>query len=143
MIILCVSIFFLCAKYCIDVALCLNSVASDVANFDGSSSMLYRLSARSSPMAISLNLKTPKNSGILLHAEGTGDHGITLALEKGKLLLFHQRGTFLSSTNKISSFAFHSNLNTKFTCILLRQYALHAISHIIYVKKKIIIKVKH
>ncbi|XP_019720306.1 contactin-associated protein-like 4 [Hippocampus comes] len=75
--------------------------ASDVANFDGSSSVLYRLSARSSPMAISLNLKTPKNSGILLHAEGTGDHSITLALEKGKLLLFHQRGLSSSSGGHI------------------------------------------
>uniref|UniRef100_A0A3Q2YA91 Contactin-associated protein-like 4 n=1 Tax=Hippocampus comes TaxID=109280 RepID=A0A3Q2YA91_HIPCM len=82
--------------------------ASDVANFDGSSSVLYRLSARSSPMAISLNLKTPKNSGILLHAEGTGDHSITLALEKGKLLLFHQRGpTHLPSPSGLSSSGGH------------------------------------
>ncbi|XP_077440913.1 contactin-associated protein-like 4 isoform X1 [Vanacampus margaritifer] len=71
--------------------------ASDVANFDGSSSVLYRLSARFSPMAISLNLKTLKNSGILLHAEGKGDHSLSLALEKGKLLLFHQQGLSSSS----------------------------------------------
>ncbi|XP_061540117.1 contactin-associated protein-like 4 [Phycodurus eques] len=77
--------------------------ASDVANFDGSSSVLYRLSARSSAMAISLNLKTPKNVGILLHAEGKGDHSLSLALEKGKLLLFHQHGWSSSSGGHVLS----------------------------------------
>nr|XP_057928815.1 contactin-associated protein-like 4 isoform X2 [Doryrhamphus excisus] len=71
--------------------------ASDVANFDGSSSILYRLNARPSPMAISLNLKTLRNSGMVFHAEGKGDHSLTLALENGKLLLFHQQGLSSSS----------------------------------------------
>ncbi|XP_061739883.1 contactin-associated protein-like 4 isoform X3 [Nerophis ophidion] len=66
--------------------------ASDVANFDGSSSVLYRLNARPSPMAISLNLKTLENSGLVFHAEGKGDHGLTLALENGQLQLFQQQG---------------------------------------------------
>nr|XP_061791038.1 contactin-associated protein-like 4 [Nerophis lumbriciformis] len=66
--------------------------ASDVANLDGSSSVLYRLSAQLSPLAISLNMKTSENCGILLHAEGKGAHSLTLALEKGKLMLFHQQG---------------------------------------------------
>uniref|UniRef100_A0A3Q1GK89 Contactin-associated protein-like 4 n=1 Tax=Acanthochromis polyacanthus TaxID=80966 RepID=A0A3Q1GK89_9TELE len=68
---------------------------SDVANFDGSSSLVYRLSVRPSWMAmeiISLKFKTQKNSGTLLHAEGLRDHSLTLVLEKGKLLLYHQQG---------------------------------------------------
>uniref|UniRef100_A0A3P8T5G3 Contactin associated protein like 3 n=1 Tax=Amphiprion percula TaxID=161767 RepID=A0A3P8T5G3_AMPPE len=62
---------------------------SDVANFDGSSSLVYRLSVRPSWMTteiISLKFKTLKNSGTLLHAEGLRDHSLTLVLEKGKLL---------------------------------------------------------
>uniref|UniRef100_A0A3Q1BXN2 Contactin associated protein like 3 n=1 Tax=Amphiprion ocellaris TaxID=80972 RepID=A0A3Q1BXN2_AMPOC len=68
---------------------------SDVANFDGSSSLVYRLSVRPSWMTteiISLKFKTLKNSGTLLHAEGLRDHSLTLVLEKGKLLLYHQQG---------------------------------------------------
>uniref|UniRef100_A0A3B5BD72 Contactin-associated protein-like 4 n=1 Tax=Stegastes partitus TaxID=144197 RepID=A0A3B5BD72_9TELE len=65
---------------------------SDVASFDGSSSLVYRLSVRPSWMTmeiISLKFKTLKNSGTLLHAEGLRDHSLTLVLEKGKLLLYH------------------------------------------------------
>lgn len=74
------------------------SVASDVANFDGSSSLVSRLSVRPSWTArevISLKFKTLKNSGTLLHAEGQRDHSLTLVLEKGTLLLYHQKGTRL------------------------------------------------
>ncbi|XP_029905626.1 contactin-associated protein-like 4 [Myripristis murdjan] len=73
---------------------------SDVASFDGSSSMLYRLSPRPSRTArelISLKFKTLRNAGTLLHAEGQRDHSLTLALEKGKLLLYFQQGMSLSS----------------------------------------------
>ncbi|XP_061680126.1 contactin-associated protein-like 4 isoform X2 [Syngnathoides biaculeatus] len=77
--------------------------ASDVANFDGGSSVLYRPSVGSSPMSISLNLKTPMNFGILLHAGGKGEHSLTLALEKGKLLLFHQHGMTSSSGGHVLS----------------------------------------
>uniref|UniRef100_A0A8C4F1E1 Contactin associated protein like 3 n=1 Tax=Dicentrarchus labrax TaxID=13489 RepID=A0A8C4F1E1_DICLA len=62
---------------------------SDVAHFDGSSSVIYRLSVRPSWMAmeaISLKFKTLKNSGTLLHAEGQRDHSLTVVLEKGRLL---------------------------------------------------------
>lgn len=74
-------------------------VASDVASFDGSSSLIYRLSARPSWTAmevIALKFKTLKNSGTLLHAEGQRDHSLTLVLEKGRLLLYHQQGTILT-----------------------------------------------
>lgn len=72
------------------------SVASDVANFDGTSSLVYRPSARPVPVAleiISLQFKTVRNSGTLLHAERQRDHSLTLVLEKGQLLLYHQQGT--------------------------------------------------
>ncbi|CAB1420469.1 unnamed protein product [Pleuronectes platessa] len=67
---------------------------SDVVNFDGSSSLVFRLSARPSRSAtetISLKFKTMRNSGTLLHAEGQRDHSLTLVLEKGRLLLYHQQ----------------------------------------------------
>uniref|UniRef100_A0A8C4F4J0 Contactin-associated protein-like 4 n=1 Tax=Dicentrarchus labrax TaxID=13489 RepID=A0A8C4F4J0_DICLA len=74
---------------------------SDVAHFDGSSSVIYRLSVRPSWMAmeaISLKFKTLKNSGTLLHAEGQRDHSLTVVLEKGRLLLYHQQGSVSSSS---------------------------------------------
>ncbi|KAF0041817.1 hypothetical protein F2P81_005349 [Scophthalmus maximus] len=67
---------------------------SDVANFDGSSSLVFRLSIRPSRTAtetIALKFKTMKNSGTLLHAEGQRDHSLSLVLEKGRLLLYHQQ----------------------------------------------------
>ncbi|XP_031715309.1 contactin-associated protein-like 4 isoform X1 [Anarrhichthys ocellatus] len=73
---------------------------SDVANFDGSSSLVYRRSVRPiwKPMEfVSLKFKTLKNSGTLLHAEGNRDHSLTLVLEKGRLLLYHQQGVSSSS----------------------------------------------
>ncbi|KAK7889546.1 hypothetical protein WMY93_025106 [Mugilogobius chulae] len=72
---------------------------SDVAHFDGSSALVYKLTARpSSPTSesISLKFKSLKNSGTLLHAEGRGDHSLTLVLDKGRLLLYHQQGSGLS-----------------------------------------------
>ncbi|XP_035509476.1 contactin-associated protein-like 4 [Morone saxatilis] len=77
---------------------------SDVAHFDGSSSVIYRLSVRPSWMAmevISLKFKTLKNSGTLLHAEGQRDHSLTLVLEKGRLLLYHQQGVSSSSSGQL------------------------------------------
>uniref|UniRef100_A0AAQ5X8R7 Contactin associated protein like 3 n=1 Tax=Amphiprion ocellaris TaxID=80972 RepID=A0AAQ5X8R7_AMPOC len=79
---------------------------SDVANFDGSSSLVYRLSVRPSWMTteiISLKFKTLKNSGTLLHAEGLRDHSLTLVLEKGKLLLYHQQGRSKDMLSSVSS----------------------------------------
>ncbi|XP_045905677.1 contactin-associated protein-like 4 isoform X1 [Micropterus dolomieu] len=77
---------------------------SDVANFDGSSNLVYRLSVRPSWAAmevISLKFKTLTNSGTLLHAEGQRDHSLTLVLEKGRLLLYHQQGVSSSSSGQL------------------------------------------
>ncbi|TNN55294.1 Contactin-associated protein-like 5 [Liparis tanakae] len=68
---------------------------SDVAGFDGSSSLVYRHGARPgwTPMeTVSLKFKTLKNCGTLLHAEGSRGHSLTLELEKGRLLLYQQQG---------------------------------------------------
>ncbi|KAM4605720.1 contactin-associated protein-like 4 [Polymixia lowei] len=73
---------------------------SDVASFDGSSSLLYRWSPRprqTTRETISLKFKTLRNSGILLHAEGQREHSLTLELERGKLLLLLRQGRSLSS----------------------------------------------
>ncbi|XP_034531537.1 contactin-associated protein-like 4 isoform X2 [Notolabrus celidotus] len=77
---------------------------SDVANFDGGSSLVYRLSVRPSwteMEVISLKFKTLRNSGTLLHAEGQRDHSLTLVLEKGRLLLYHQQGLSSSSSGQL------------------------------------------
>ncbi|KAM8875331.1 contactin-associated protein-like 4 isoform 2-T2 [Spinachia spinachia] len=77
---------------------------SDVANFDGSSSLVYRRTVRPSWKAmevVSLKFKTHKNSGTLLHAEGKRDDSLTLVLEKGRLLLYHQQGVSSSSSGQL------------------------------------------
>uniref|UniRef100_A0A3B4B8Y0 Uncharacterized protein n=1 Tax=Periophthalmus magnuspinnatus TaxID=409849 RepID=A0A3B4B8Y0_9GOBI len=67
---------------------------SDVVSFTGRSSLLFRLSPKPTMVkqSISLNFKTLKNSGTLLHADGLSGHSITLELEKGKLVLRLQTG---------------------------------------------------
>ncbi|XP_049443304.1 contactin-associated protein-like 4 isoform X1 [Epinephelus fuscoguttatus] len=77
---------------------------SDVANFDGSSSLVYRWSVRQSWTAmevVSLKFKTLRNAGTLLHTEGQRDHSLTLVLEKGRLLLYHQQGVSSSSSGQL------------------------------------------
>ncbi|XP_029001997.1 contactin-associated protein-like 4 [Betta splendens] len=77
---------------------------SDVANFDGGSSLIYRPSARPLPPhteVIALQFKTLRNSGTLLHAERQRDHSLTLVLEKGQLLLYHQQGVSSSSDGQL------------------------------------------
>uniref|UniRef100_A0A8C9ZE59 Contactin associated protein like 3 n=1 Tax=Sander lucioperca TaxID=283035 RepID=A0A8C9ZE59_SANLU len=63
---------------------------SDVVSLDGSSGLVYRLSPgprRASREAVSLKFKTLRNYGTLLQAEGEGGLGLSLELERGKLLL--------------------------------------------------------
>ncbi|XP_058847925.1 contactin-associated protein-like 5 isoform X1 [Acipenser ruthenus] len=63
---------------------------SDVAGFDGSSSLLYRFSQKSIQTirdAISMKFKTMQNTGVILHGEGQHGDYITLELHKGKLFL--------------------------------------------------------
>lgn len=63
---------------------------SAVLGFDGSSSLLYRLSPGTTE-SISLNFKTLRNSGTLLHAAGQNQLSLSLGLEKGRILLLLQR----------------------------------------------------
>uniref|UniRef100_UPI0037E7EB3C contactin-associated protein-like 4 n=1 Tax=Semicossyphus pulcher TaxID=241346 RepID=UPI0037E7EB3C len=73
---------------------------SDVVSLDGSSSLVYRLSPgprQTSRDVVSLKFKTLRNSGTLLHAEGEGGLGLSLELERGKLLLLLRTGRTSSS----------------------------------------------
>uniref|UniRef100_A0A3B3XER3 Contactin associated protein like 3 n=1 Tax=Poecilia mexicana TaxID=48701 RepID=A0A3B3XER3_9TELE len=69
---------------------------SDVVGLDGSSSLVYRLSPgsrRAQRDVITLKLKTLRNSGTLLQAEGREGVGLRLELERGKLLLLFRQGS--------------------------------------------------
>lgn len=69
------------------------SVESDVMEFDGSSSLLYRFNPNSSQAAkdkVSLKFRTLLNSGTLIHMDGMHGPSLTVELAKGKLL-FHLR----------------------------------------------------
>ncbi|XP_048874781.1 contactin-associated protein-like 5 isoform X1 [Brienomyrus brachyistius] len=79
---------------------------SDVASFDGSSSLLYRFSQNSSELTkyvISMKFKTLQKSGVIIHGEGHHEHKLTLELFKGQLFLHIRIGTSrLISSNKNS-----------------------------------------
>uniref|UniRef100_A0A3Q3E306 Contactin associated protein like 3 n=1 Tax=Labrus bergylta TaxID=56723 RepID=A0A3Q3E306_9LABR len=74
---------------------------SDVMSLDGvSSSLVFRLSPglrQTSRDVMSLQFKTLRNSGTLLHVEGEGGLGLSLELERGKLLLLLRTGRTPSS----------------------------------------------
>nr|XP_034369084.1 contactin-associated protein like 5-3 isoform X3 [Arvicanthis niloticus] len=67
------------------------SYRSDVADFDGQSSLLYRFNQKTMTTlkdVISLKFKAIQGDGVLFHGEGQrGDH-ITLELQKGRLALY-------------------------------------------------------
>ncbi|XP_029394988.1 contactin-associated protein-like 5 [Mus pahari] len=67
------------------------SYRSDVADFDGRSSLLYRFNQKTMSTlkdVISLKFKSMQGDGVLFHGEGQrGDH-ITLELQKGRLALY-------------------------------------------------------
>ncbi|XP_037654242.1 contactin-associated protein-like 3 [Choloepus didactylus] len=68
---------------------------SEVVDFDGQSSLLYRFDQKSvSPIrdAISLKFKTMQSDGLLLHREGQKGNHMTLELIKGKLGFFINSG---------------------------------------------------
>lgn len=70
--------------------------ASDVVSFDGDSRLTFRPGSgprRTSKQVISMKFKTLRNSGTLLHAEGQEGLGLSLQLERGKLLLLLRPGT--------------------------------------------------
>ncbi|XP_004701956.1 contactin-associated protein-like 4 [Echinops telfairi] len=68
---------------------------SEVVDFDGHSSLIYRPAlnvALPAKDAISLKFKTRQKEGVLLHREGTDGAHITLALVRGRLLLLGSSG---------------------------------------------------
>ncbi|XP_060909538.1 contactin-associated protein-like 5 [Labrus mixtus] len=67
------------------------SYKSDVADFDGRSSLLYRFNQKSMSTVkdvISLRFKSRQAEGVLLHGEGQRGDYITLELHRGKLALY-------------------------------------------------------
>ncbi|XP_047225035.1 contactin-associated protein-like 4 isoform X2 [Girardinichthys multiradiatus] len=73
---------------------------SDVVSLDGYSGLVYRLSPgsrRAQKDVITLKLKTMRNSGTLLQAQGREGFSLSLELERGKLLLLFRQGRALSA----------------------------------------------
>ncbi|XP_023820988.1 contactin-associated protein-like 4 isoform X2 [Oryzias latipes] len=75
---------------------------SDVVSFgsDGTSSLVFRPSPgleQKSKEVVSLEFKTMKNSGMLLHAEGQHGFSLSLELDRGKLLLLLRQASGPSS----------------------------------------------
>ena len=71
------------------------SLESDVADFDGRSSLLYRFNQKSMSTVkdvISLRFKSRQAEGVLLHGEGQRGDYITLELHRAKLALYLNLG---------------------------------------------------
>ncbi|XP_054406139.1 contactin-associated protein-like 3 [Pongo abelii] len=71
------------------------SQRSEVIDFDGESSLLYRFVQNTRSLGkdvISLKFKTLQSDGILFHRDGRNGNCITLELVKGKLVLFTNSG---------------------------------------------------
>lgn len=63
---------------------------SDIADFDGRSSLLYRFNQKLMSTfkdVVSLKFKSMQGDGVLFHGEGQRGDYITLELQKGKLSL--------------------------------------------------------
>ncbi|XP_051876329.1 contactin-associated protein-like 5 isoform X3 [Pristis pectinata] len=88
---------------------------SDVADFDGRSSLLYRFNQKSVSTVkdmISLKFKTLQSDGVMLHGEGQRGDYITLELKKSKLSLEINLGdTKLRSVNGHTSVTLGSLLD--------------------------------
>ncbi|XP_078259443.1 contactin-associated protein-like 5 [Rhinoraja longicauda] len=91
------------------------SYKSDVADFDGRSTLLYRFNQKSMSTIkdiVSLKFKTMQGDGVMLHGEGLRGDYITLELKKGKLLLHINLGeTKLHSVNGHTSVTLGSLLD--------------------------------
>ncbi|KAG7526547.1 contactin-associated protein-like 4 [Solea senegalensis] len=78
---------------------------SDVVSFNSDgSALLYRTSPslkKVSREVVSLKFKTLRNSGTLLHAEGQRGLGLSVELERGKLLLLLKKGETSSSEPQV------------------------------------------
>lgn len=73
---------------------------SDVADFDGRSSLLYRFNQKSMSTVkdvISLRFKSQQGEGVLVHGEGQRGDYITLELHQGKLALHLNLGELQGS----------------------------------------------
>ncbi|XP_037537324.1 contactin-associated protein-like 4 [Nematolebias whitei] len=80
--------------------------SSDVVSFDGDSRLTFRPGSgprRMSKQVISLKFKTLRNSGTLLHAEGQEGLGLSLQLERGRLLLLLKGSTSSSEPRELAS----------------------------------------
>uniref|UniRef100_A0A673WWP1 Contactin-associated protein-like 5 n=1 Tax=Salmo trutta TaxID=8032 RepID=A0A673WWP1_SALTR len=72
---------------------------SDVADFDGRSSLLYRFNQKSMSTVkdvISLRFKSHQAEGVLLHGEGQRGDYITLELHRGRLALYLNLGELVT-----------------------------------------------
>lgn len=75
----------------------LSPVESDIADFDGRSSLLYRFNQKLMSTfkdVVSLKFKSMQGDGVLFHGEGQRGDYITLELQKGKLSLHINLGMF-------------------------------------------------
>jgi hypothetical protein len=72
---------------------------SDVADFDGRSSLLYRFNQKSMSTVkdvISLRFKSRQAEGVLLHGEGQRGNYITLELHRARLALYLNLGELVT-----------------------------------------------
>uniref|UniRef100_A0A8C7BQN0 Contactin-associated protein-like 4 n=1 Tax=Neovison vison TaxID=452646 RepID=A0A8C7BQN0_NEOVI len=99
---------------------------SDVMDFDGKSSLLYRfVQSTRNPMKdiISLKFKTRQSDGLLLHRRGRNGDFFTLELVKGRLLLITNSGTASPSPSGPGSVALGSLLDDQHWHSVLLEHA--------------------
>uniref|UniRef100_M3XMA0 Contactin associated protein family member 4 n=1 Tax=Mustela putorius furo TaxID=9669 RepID=M3XMA0_MUSPF len=99
---------------------------SDVMDFDGKSSLLYRfVQSTRNPVKdiISLKFKTRQSDGLLLHRRGRNGDFFTLELVKGRLLLITNSGTASPSPSGPGSVALGSLLDDQHWHSVLLEHA--------------------
>ncbi|XP_022348198.1 contactin-associated protein-like 4 [Enhydra lutris kenyoni] len=99
---------------------------SDVMDFDGKSSLLYRfVQSTRNPMKdiISLKFKTRQSDGLLLHRRGRNGVSFTLELVKGRLLLIINSGTASPSPSGPGSVVLGSLLDDQHWHSVLLEHA--------------------
>ncbi|XP_032284243.1 contactin-associated protein-like 4 [Phoca vitulina] len=104
---------------------------SEVIDFDGKSSLLYRfVQSTRSPVkdTISLKFKTMQSYGLLFHRRGRNGDCITLELVKGRLLLFFNSGTTAPSTSGPGGMALGSLLDDQHWHSVLFEHALQHVT---------------